>query len=84
MSRQNLQYILSQPDLMDDTRREESRKLQLQVKDNKQHLLDLEIQYFSSRLSTVTSVCDRMVNDQMRFGKEEFDDSPGICGLLTG
>ncbi|XP_065059518.1 junction-mediating and -regulatory protein-like [Rhopilema esculentum] len=56
--------------LIDDS--EEMRK---QLTMNEENLLDLQLQFFESSLNYLMECRDRMIDDEMRFGKEDFQNT---------
>ena len=58
---------------------EEFAEWKRQLSENQNNLLDLQYQFFESSLMYLIESRDRMINDQMKFGKDNFEKTSGIC-----
>lgn len=56
---------------------EECLDWKMQLVDNEENLLGLQYQFFESSLRYLVECQDRMIDDEMRFGKENFQNTTG-------
>ena len=57
---------------------EEFAEWKRQLSENQTNLLDLQYQFFESSLMYLIEIRDRMIDDQMKFGKDNFEKTSGI------
>ena len=57
---------------------DDSEELRKQLTMNEENLLDLQLQFFESSLNHLMECRDRMIDDEMRFGKEDFQNTSGL------
>ena len=61
---------------------EEFAEWKKQLSENQDSLLDLQYQFFESSLKYLIDSRDRMIDDEMRFGKESFQSTSGIYAFI--